>query len=82
MDEKKFVTFAEEIIRMKDEVKGINGDIAEAIEEFSDETGLNKKSTKKAIADYIWYRKNAAEFQEVDLEVASILEKVVYKELN
>lgn len=82
MDEKKFVALAEEVIRLKEEIKSINSDIKDSIETFAEEVGFSPKSVKRFIKDYIDIKKDKAEYVEVTSEVDQAINSIFFKEGN
>lgn len=77
-----FEAFADEIFSKEDAKKEIADEIKEAIESFASSHNLNKKSVKSTLKKIKEFRKNAAEFYEVDQQEAQLLNDSVYKGMN
>jgi dihydropteroate synthase len=81
MDKTKFNPLVDEIVRLKDQIKDINGDIKVAIEAFAKREGMTEKAVKKGVAEIIDFRKNKDEYILVDQEISAIVNSIVYPEV-
>lgn len=77
-----FEAFADEIFSKEDAKKEIADEIKEAIESFASSHCLEKDTVADALKALKKWRKDQSKFYRVDQEVATILNAVIYRDVE